>query len=176
MRTKLFTFVTIALCVIASTSCNKLTTPGVDYENITADMSIAFAKDSLGLYNTFPILEVSFQGANPDNPKGLRMNMEYSVDNNPSQVICYGTEYKWKSDDGTKWLRDNPEAYVKHNSELYVGYRSNYTYYTYFTIPCLKEGEHSVTMTFTTLGHVNADGDSGIGTKYSVTKTFYFTR
>ena len=176
MKTKFLSLIIIALSATATIACNKLTTPGAHYENITADMSITFAKDSLGISNTFPILEVSFQGVNPDNPKGLRMNVEYSVDNNPSQVICYGKQYEWKNDDGTKWLRDYPEAYVKHNSELYVSKRSNYIYYTYFTIPCLKEGEHSITMTFTALGHVNADGDSGMGTNYTVTKSFYFTK
>ena len=172
MKTKLFSLIIIALSVTAMTACNKLSTPGADYENITADISVTCVKHSETGADLFPIVEVAFKGANVENSKGLRMYVEYDVDGDPAQVICRGNAFAEKDDNGTKWLEDNPNGYVAQNSQLYVSYRSNHVYYTYFTIPCLEPGTHTITMTFTTLAHANAEGDSGIGTKYTVTKTF----
>lgn len=168
MKNKLFTLAILVFGVIAGTACNDLSSTGIDYENVTAEMAVFNSADDL-----FPIVEVSFSGANIDNNKGLRMTVEYSIDDNPSQVLCYGNNFE-KGDNGTKWLAEHPNDYVKQGDELYVGLRSNYVYYTSFTIPCLQKGRHSITMTFTALEHVNSTGDSGVGTRYTVTRTFDF--
>lgn len=172
MKTKLFTLAILALGIFAATACNDLSSPGIDYENVSTTMSVYSSENDM-----HPILEVSFAGANPDNKKGLRMMVEYNIDDNPAQVLCYGNTLKGpdgKEDDGTYFLSQNPDGYVHQGSELYIGLRENYIYNTHFTIPKLPKGSHTVTMTFMTLAHENPKGDSGIGTKYTVSRTFEF--